>query len=359
MLYMLFFLSFFIHSSVNYFPNSRTVKVLNTIEYLYAFIVGLIFLLFVVWYSLQFFGSFLTIYTDGVGIVTPYRFKIQKYFPWSSIKGIKMVENDDIYGGRYEYYGAIYFVLKESKHTIKISELWADNLQEAYDLMLRYIKPIKKPEYCKNHPNNISTTFCRSCGAYFCDECIETKEIYSTGLRIYRNGRVYQKCVSCNFNIGLKRMAIIYSIALIIPVAAISLLLFNLILDFGGYLYSEIHGYWYISRLGTQFSFFGNIFGISSTYYTIISIFLFAATPYAFGFNIVNLIKTKKLNRLKINYRKKSLFTLTILAILIIIYYSILYFQFNHVWLIVYLTWIVLLTVFSFIFEYWGIRPPS
>ncbi|MFX1449355.1 MAG: B-box zinc finger protein [Promethearchaeota archaeon] len=330
-------------------PVGRVVIVMFWEDPLLTLIGGIPTIL-IIWFVLQYFGSYLIIYRDGVKIAKPFRLKRYKFIPWNSIKEIQIYNDDTIRNGKY--FGALHLYLKNNQKALKISKLWIDKADDAFKIIIDYIKPLNTPEFCKYHPEIKFTNQCRSCGAYVCDDCIEYEEVNIRG-----NGKVYCNCSLCNFKVGLKRITIFYLISSILPLIALIIAYFNLFLDLENYLFGNV--YLYQNAIGTRFeySFTGGVRGIFSTFYAIISIFyIFSLNPYAIAFNIGNIKRATNFHRLNIKYSKKTFIFISFLGIIINLYYSIWYFYLHFAWLFGYVFWTLLIVALSLLWEYPGLK---
>lgn len=282
-----------------------------------------------IWYSFQFFGSYLIIYQNGIKIRKPYRLLRYKFIPWNLIRDLKL-EAEGMIGinkGDDHIYNAIYIFLKDQSKSINISEIWVEEINSVYNLMIKYIELIKVPKFCKNHSEIAVYKQCRSCGDYVCDVCIEEKS--------YR--RIYCECTLCLFNLGLNRIKKIY--LLTIP-SSLTYFIFMLIS-----LFVNLYQNW-IALSIIVFPFLLSLFSI------------FFLIPTAYGMYLATIRRRGYLKKLNIKF-SDNLFKIVSLLIIPFFIFDYLWLQFwfiqkldiNIPLFITYLFFTTIIMLITFLFE--------
>ncbi len=244
--------------------------------------------------------TFLIIYNDGIKIATPYRSLGHKFIPWHAIKEIELYYRGRI-GSRYDSrtYYEIYIFIKNQPKSLKISELWVENIETAYNLIKKHIKPLQKTENCQNHPKIKTVEQCRTCGAYFCEKCIEKKSI---------EGFKFCECSLCIYNVGLNRIKKCYFFSLICPLIFLISIILKLLINLENDLTLNLYIISFILSLP----------------------FAFITTPHGYGFYFANVKRKEILEQLNIRFDQYSLKKLKFFVILINLINPIFYFCFFY-----------------------------
>ncbi len=104
-------------------------------------IIFLIIFIFLIWIGLQFHGSYLILFSNGIKIKKPFGFFKYRFISWNSIKELKIVKI-----GRsrirfdYKEREAIHIFLENENKPIIISGIWVEETRSVYNLMNKYIE---------------------------------------------------------------------------------------------------------------------------------------------------------------------------------------------------------------------------
>ncbi|MFX0137082.1 MAG: hypothetical protein ACFFDN_25815 [Candidatus Hodarchaeota archaeon] len=280
------------------------------------------------WFALQFIGSYLIIYDDGIKVKKPFKFLRHKFISWDLIEDIKLFDVGKV-GDDFDYisYNAIYIFVKEQPDSIIISGRWVDKIESVYDLMTKYIEPVQKPEFCANHPEIEVEAQCRNCGNYVCNACIEHKEFF----------QIYSECSFCIFKKGLHRTIKFHLLAVTGPL-----------------------GYFLLYIINLSVKIYGNliIFSIFVIPYLVSICSILFLTPYTYGIHLANIHRRIYLKRFGIKF-SNNLFIIISLAIIPLFLLNYFWIQFIFLGtmdisiqlFVSYVIYTIIITIISYLFE--------
>ena len=267
------------------------------------------------WFGLQFIGSYLIIYPAGIQVRRPYRFFLHKPILWSSIREVRFFDRGVLISEYSTHpYDTIEIYFREGNvdKTIEISNIWVNQLETAYEIMIDHVKPIEKPDSCEFHSNLKPYTQCIKCGRQVCSACIEEKNIFGT---------YFCDCSLCIFKQGIKRMRIIYIISTIFP----ALILNNYIWSF---FYTPPIQFLLMPPIDASpmFAFFIAV----------------SVSPYGFGLFVSNIRRKNILNKLNISHPQWSFGILGFFTIFIAGFYAILFYSINEYLMLGWVIWTII-----------------
>lgn len=130
------------------FIGNTKLDVIINIFFLLLIIMGIISFV-IIWISMQFLGSYLIIFVNGINIRRPYRFLSQKYIPFKMIQEIKIRELPWYYGNwsllrgalsrRVKVFKEIIIFIKNQK-PFKLTSAWIADIERAKQLLTSNIK---------------------------------------------------------------------------------------------------------------------------------------------------------------------------------------------------------------------------
>ncbi len=278
------------------------------------------------WLGFQFIGSYLKIYSDGIGVRKPYRLFRHKFIPWSSIKEVQYFDrgvllDEDSFNFSFKPFNSIDIFLiggKKSRKTIEISNIWVDQLETAYKLLKDHVIPQIEPENCEFHSSIKPSKRCMKCGRWVCSACIEEKSIFGT---------LYEECSLCLYKQGLRRVRNVSIISMIFP----ALILLRFIFSF----FVPPPIYPQLIQPNDASPMFTFLIAVS-------------ITPYGFGLITANIQRNSILNKLKIDHSLRSFVILLMISLFIYIFYFVLFYAINEFLMLGWTIWTVIYALIAY-----------